>query len=366
MQGHDVHVFTTPVDGADNSNVPLNTPVELDGVKVWYFPVVAARRLYRAPGLLAHLKQRENGFDVIHAHSVFLWPTWAAARASRSTDVPLVISPRGMLVREFIRRKSTFVKTAWIRVIERRNFASASVIHATSRAEAAELPHMGLELRRVEVIPNGIDIFENPPAANVPSNIESFVAGNQFVLYVGRISWEKGLDRLLSAMRGLPEAKLVVAGNDESGMTELLQRQARECGVHSRILFAGPVRGEQKRALYRHAAAFVLPSYSENFGNVVLEAMAEGCPVVVTEEVGAAEVVRQVNGGIVSRGDADSLANALRAMLADPATRGAMARRAHAGVRSSFSWQRVAEDMAALYSSLGEMRRTRCTVRTAT
>src|SRR5213078_2831497 len=96
----------------------------------------------------------------------------------------------------------------------------------------------------------------------------------------------KGLDRLIEAMRLLPEARLIIAGNDEENYRATLPSAEN-------VRFVGAVGGEAKDELLRRAAALVLPSYSENFGNVVLEAMAVGTPVVVTPEVGLAEEVEQ-------------------------------------------------------------------------
>src|SRR5512137_1024098 len=98
-RGHDVQVFTTNVDGPGNSAVPLGRPVDVDGVKVWYFPSRRLRRLYWSPAMGRMLKQEVGSFDLVHLHSVFLWPTWAAARAARGSSVPYVLSPRGMLVK---------------------------------------------------------------------------------------------------------------------------------------------------------------------------------------------------------------------------------------------------------------------------
>src|SRR5439155_8383998 len=113
-RGHEVHVFTTNVDGDGVSDVPLDRPVNLDGVHVHYFGA-SLRRIYFSPGMRRMLEKRVRDFDVVHAHSVFLWPTAAAARAAHARGVPYVISPRGMLVNELIERKSRFAKRAWIR-----------------------------------------------------------------------------------------------------------------------------------------------------------------------------------------------------------------------------------------------------------
>ena len=118
-RGHDVHVFTTNVDGPRDSDVPLDRPVTMDGVNVRYFPSTRMRRLYWSPPMARALQAELSGFDVVHLHSVFLWPTWGAARSARRHAVPYVLSPRGMMVKDLIQRKSRWLKRAWIGLIER-------------------------------------------------------------------------------------------------------------------------------------------------------------------------------------------------------------------------------------------------------
>jgi glycosyltransferase involved in cell wall biosynthesis len=118
-------------------------------------------------------------------------------------------------------------------------------------------------------------------------------------------------------MRHVPGVRLVVAGNDEENYLPVLEQLAREQGVRERIDFVGPVSGTRKAELLRNAAALALPSYSENFGIVVLEAMAAGCPVAVTQEVGAAEIVVESGGGVVLPGAPDKLGAGLANLLND-------------------------------------------------
>ena len=156
-RGHDVHVFTTNVDGPGDSVVPLGQPVDMDGVKVWYFPSRWLRRLYWSPPMARMLKLEVGGFDLVHLHSVFLWPTWAAARAARRR-VPYVLSPRGMLVKDLVRARSRVrSRRAWIALIERANLARAAGIHVTSAVEEAELEEFGFTLSgRIFDVPNGV------------------------------------------------------------------------------------------------------------------------------------------------------------------------------------------------------------------
>jgi glycosyltransferase involved in cell wall biosynthesis len=127
-------------------------------------------------------------------------------------------------------------------------------------------------------------------------------------------------------------------------------------GVVDRVVFAGPVTGTAKDELLRHATILVLPSYSENFGNVVLEAMAQGCPVIVTPEVGAAPIVEKSGAGLVVDGEPAKLAAAIKRLLGDSMLRADMGRRGRDTVASSYSWTAVAARMRLQYGALLRVR----------
>ena len=339
-RGHAVTVFTTDVD--TNGAVPVNQPVAVDGVEVCYFPVRAPRRLYRSPAMGRILGERIGGFDVVHLHSVFLWPTMAAARAAERAGVPYLLAPRGMLVPDLLRRRGRWRKALWIRLFERRTLAEAAGFHATTELEAEEVARLGLPMPPVFVVPNGIDPDPDRDGLAAP-------LPEPFFLFLGRLSWKKGLDRLIPAMAHVPEAHLAIAGNDEEGYRPKLETLAREAGVADRVRFLGQVDGPEKAALLHRAVALVLPSYSENFGNSALESMASGRPVVVTPEVGLAEVVREEGAGIVTDGAPIHLGAALRDLLADPAAADAMGRRGAEAARRRFGWEAISAEMEAAY-----------------
>ena len=339
-RGHEVTVFTTDVD--TNGAVPVNQPVAVDGVEVWYFPVRAPRRLYRSPAMARALRSRIGGFEAVHLHSVFLWPTMTAARAAERAGVPYLLAPRGMLVPDLLRRRGRWRKALWIRLFERRTLARAAGLHATTGLEAGEAARLGLPMPPVFVVPNGID--PDPSSDALPAPVPE-----PFFLFLGRLSWKKGLDRLIPALAHVPEARLAIAGNDEEGYRPKLEALAQEAGLADRVRFLGPVDGPEKAALLHRAIALVLPSYSENFGNSALESLAAGRPVVVTPEVGLAEVIREENAGIVTDGDPTHLGAALRDLLADPAAADAMGRRGAEAARQRFGWEAVAAQMEATY-----------------
>lgn len=338
-RGHAVSVFTTNVDGDEESNVPIDAPLLLDGVSVHYFPV-RFRRLYWSPAMRKALAEHIREFDLVHLHSVYLMPTAAAAKAAHQARVPYVISPRGMLVEDLIRRKNSVAKRSWLTLVERRNFGHAAAIHFTSRREWDDAARIRLPLPYPFVVPNGVDI----PVAS-----SSVTREDDLVVFLGRLNWKKGIDRLIEAMPMIPNARLEIAGNDEENYSSQLNDLAGRLGVSHRVHFAGAVSGDEKDRLLRRAAVFVLPSLSENFGNAVVEAMAVGTPVVVTPEVGLAEAVEQAGSGVLTSNAPANLAAAIGRLLENRVEREAMGRRGREVVQSRFAWAKVAAAMERQY-----------------
>ncbi len=351
-RGHEVHVYTTSVDGERDSDVPHGVPVVIDGVRVWYFRSPNVRRLYRSPALRAQLADTVADFDAVHTHAVFLWPLWVAARAAERAGVPYVLSPRGMLERDLISRKNPFLKALWIASIERHNLERAAAIHVTSAREARELASLNFNLPPVITIPNGVECVAATGGAPVSDQLAVTIARGPYVLFLGRVSWKKGLDRLLRAMPYMPDGqRVLVAGTDDEGLRASLESQATGLGLADRLVFTGPVDGAAKQALLANAQLLILPSYSENFGNVVLEAMAAGCPVIVTPEVGAAPIVAAAGAGWVVSGEPSTLGARVSALAADSALRAEMGARARAAARD-YSWDSVAGRMEHVYEGL--------------
>lgn len=327
-RGHEVHVFTTNVDGEGTLDVPTAAPVGVDGVRVHYF-ASPQRRLYWSPQMRRALRDEVGTFDVVHVHAVYLWPGVAAARAAGKVHVPYVISPRGMLVPDLIARKSRLAKTLWLRLVERRGFANAAAIHFTSALEWEDAKRVGLPLPSPFVVPNGVAI---PPRPDVPRD-------DRTLLFLGRVNWKKGLERVIEEVPRLG-ARLLVAGNDEENLTPRLRELAQRIGAH--VEFLGPVYGAARDALLARATLFVLLSSSENFGNAVLEALAMETPAVLSREVGLADEVVRAGAGVIGMDE-------VAALLDDPERRAVMGRNGRALAESRFAWERVAAEMEEAY-----------------
>jgi len=247
-----------------------------------------------------------------------------------------VISPRGMLVPELIERKSRLAKTLWLKLFERRGFAGASAIHFTSPLEWNDARRVGMPLPEPIVIPNGVDV---PPRPSVTRE-------KRTLLFLGRISWKKGIDSVIEALPSL-NARLVVAGPDDENLTPHLRELAARTGAD--VEFLGPVYGDAKHQLLARASLFILLSISENFGNAVLEALAMETPVVLSEGVGVAHEIAAATAGVIGLDE-------VPALLDDEARRVEMGRNGRELVESRFAWPQIAARMEEAYCSIRSRR----------
>jgi len=346
--GHSVDVATTGIDGNDQLYTDKVKIKKVDGVTVRYFKSSMLRRLYWSHPMKRYLSGTIRDYDVVHIHSVFLWPTWAAARQARLQKKPYILAPRGMLVPDLIRRKSFIKKTVAIELFDRKAIELADMVHFTSEQERRDCEAARLETRSHCILPNGID------TSQIPGEIDKTQPDDKFILYLGRINWKKGIDRLIRTMNYLPESKLVIAGNDEENYRRSLNVLAQEVGVSDQIKYVGPVHCEDKWRLLSKATVVVLPSRSENFGNVVLEAMAVGTPVVVTGEVGISDEVVASSAGLVSDGSPMDLAEKINRIFDNPDYATQMGSNGRSVVRQKYEWSVIAKRMESIYSQLCE------------
>jgi len=362
-EGHEVSVFTTNLNGSEVMDYPAENAVDRYGVQVHYFPVNAffnklSRRLYFSLIMKQHLKATIANYDVVHLHSVFLYPTAIAAKYARKAGVPYVVSPRGMLVKELIKSKSSFIKRAWIRLFERRTIKHSAIVHFTSQREYLDAKALNFQFKQHAVIANGVDCL----TADLQTKSHNAQA-LPYILYLGRINWKKGLDKLIRAFadsQSSKQAELIIVGNDDEGCKASLVDLAEELEVTNKVVFKGFVEGEEKQLLLNNATALALCSINENFGNVVLEALASGTPAIVTEGVGASSIVDEFEAGIVvsAKGDnednseCEAISSALDQLILSPDEAKEMGERGRQAVKNNYSWNSIAQNLIEQYSQI--------------
>jgi glycosyltransferase involved in cell wall biosynthesis len=321
----------------------IATPAVFLGAPRW------PRRLGHSPELALHL--REGTFDLIHANGLWMAPLGYAASAATKSRVPLVVSPRGMLS-PWARARSRWKKTIARLLIHPRAFAQAAGWHVTSKEEEEEVRRLGYG-SPVCLAPNGIEPLETD-AEQVRSIYESLIPGitrQRVLLFYSRLHSKKGVMELIKTFAPLsacmPGWQLLVVGIPEEYSVERLRDEARRQGVADRVSILD---GRTLPAPYPLAELMVLPSRSENFGQVIAEALVSGVPVVTTTDTPWTELNDRRAGVCVER---PAIADALERWMRLPvqALRAA-GDRGRAWVLADFSWQATAHRLAAFYGTL--------------
>jgi len=352
-RGHEVSIFTTNVDGKGELAVTVGRPIRADGVEIRYFPIQPPRRYAFSIPLARALKAQVMSYDVAHIHSLYLFPQTVAAHYCRRYGVPYIVRPHGTLAPYHFRRHR-LRKAIYEHLFEWRNLDGAAAIHFTSAQEMELAGPLGLKAPGI-VVPLGI-APEDYRSANLADNFRARwpqLRGKRIILFLGRLNFKKGLDLLVKAFaevaRVQTDAHLVLAGSDNEGYGFRVRRWLRDRGVLEKATFTGMLLGGDKVAALHGAEVFVLPSYYENFGVAVLEAMACRLPVVVSDRVAIAREVGAAGAGLVVRCDWRELAQALARLLSQPDQSRAMGARGADLVRQRFSWAVVGGAMADAY-----------------
>jgi starch synthase len=287
--------------------------------------------------------------DVVHSH------TWYVALAGLLVrtlfDIPLIVTLHSIEPLRPWKAEQLGAGYGVSRWAERAAVESADrVIAVSAQMRDDVLAHFSVDAERVRVIHNGVDTGVFRPTERRDA-LDRHGVRAPYVLFVGRISEQKGIFHLLEAAAELPEDVQVVLCASSPDTLELEARLGAAVAQHPRVRWLNAMLPrEDVVQLYSHAALFVCPSVYEPFGLINLEAMACGTPVVATAVGGIREVVvHDETGWLVPPADPAALAAAMRALLAQPERAAAFGRAGRQRAKGMFSWERIAERTLEVY-----------------
>jgi len=329
--------------------------------------------------------------DVVHNHGLWMWPNAYAREAAVAAGRPLIISPRGMLDSWSLNRSKLRKAVAW-RLFEKKNLQSAALFHATAASEALSikeiLSHRFTRLDTdsfsaedlggksgssekakeipIVVAPNGVDLPDlmRKPGREILESRFPELKDRRWVVFMSRLHPKKGIDVLLRSWARQKEESLgllgssslspvlILAGSDLIGYRKDVERMVKELGIEDSVVMTGEVVGEAKDCLLANADVFVLPSYSENFGIVVAEAMAWGRPVIASTGTPWKEVEEAGAGWWIEPAE-EALAGVLQEALGKrQEDLDAMGARGRALVGERYGWSVPAERLTKAYEEV--------------
>jgi glycosyltransferase involved in cell wall biosynthesis len=285
-------------------------------------------------------------WDLFHGNGLWQYPVHKMASISRKKNKPYIISPHGML-EPWALNKGKRKKQLSLVLYQYKDIANANCIHATGKMEAANIRKLGFS-NPIAVIPNGINLSEYPMSKEKIQN------SKKTILFLSRIHPKKGIEILIEAWTKIEkqlrnEWVIKIAGNGNEKYIVHLNKLISESKLENEIKIIGPKFGEEKITVYRQADIFVLPTYSENFGIVVAEALACGVPVITTKGAPWEELNTHNAGWWIDIG-VEPLAKALtEAMQLSDNERKQMGLNGRKLVEENYSIESVAKKMIQLY-----------------
>jgi len=305
--GTDVMVYTTTANGQEELDVIPGKEQVIDGVKVIYFKRIFKDPFYITPSLWKQLYRDCRKYDVVHIHSWWNMIVIIAAFICKLQGVKMIISPRGMLS-DYIRDNSKGKLKRFIHSAFGRSLLRVSRFHATSEDEYNDCCKL-IPGWAGFVIPN--IVWLPPLTISKPPN-ECFT-----IIFLSRIHPKKGIELLMEAVSLLPTPCLLkIAGTGDENYIQQLKKQAVLLGVAEKVEWLGWTARNKKFTALMQADLFALTSYNENFGNVVIEALYAGTPVLISSEVGVCDFVDEYGLGWICRPEINNILLKLQEAIA--------------------------------------------------
>lgn len=355
-RGHKVSVITTSsLSVLDipslfhpfrRKKVNVQKSEEIEGVDVHRYDA-----LFRFYGFLAISPMRKLltiKADIIHAYGFYITTSLVAMMAAKHRSIPFLLTANDATVSLYGSTAKRACSNIYNHIIGKLLILNSARVIAVSRTNAEDLVKLGVTEQKITVVPNGIKMerFLDGTSVSIEQN-------GPIVLYVGRISEDKGIQCLIraapSVLKDFPHTRFLIVGEDY-GCLGKFRALVNNLGMEKSVIFTGRLTDKRLVSVYRSADVFVLPSELEAFGIVVIEAMASGVPVIVSNCGGMKDIVKDgTNGFLFDVGDARQLAEIIKVLLSNEELRIRLAKNGKKTVRERYTIDKVVDTLEKLY-----------------
>lgn len=326
------------------------------GNKVNLFLTTFPQFWYRSPQLYSSLAKQVPTLDILHLHQVWDYPLFAAARLAKKENKPYLVTPHGIFSQPW-RYSNSFHKRVYLKFIAKRLIQDASCIHAITPSEVAGLKKLGFT-NPIAVIPNGISPsdFGNLPHPKNANENWPVLKDRLVVLFLGRLSKEKGLDLLLKSwkkvVREFPQALLMLAGPDFNNFRTDLELIIQKEQIGSYVFFSGMLKKQDKLTALSRADIYIQPSYSEGFSVAILEALACGKPCIITTGCNFPKLERIQAGKIIEPRSSELTETLIYFLSLSDDERNNMGYSGREYVINNLTWEKIAKKMLMVYTKI--------------
>ncbi len=346
-----ITVYTTTANGKKELNVENNKPILIDGVEVWYFKRQTKDHTHFSIALLKKTIQTVQNFDAIHIHSWWNTVVIFSVLICILKGVKVIVAPRGMLGEYTLNTQKKSLKNSFHKLIGKK-IIKKTYLHLTSQIEREEISY--IKNNRVFVLPNLLSLCgkQKQVRQKKPSNIFKLV-------FMSRIHHKKGIEILIEVLYRLKEnpkinLQLDVIGKSESiDYQNTLKQLICQKKLEDKVNWVGWLEGKQKFEYLEKSDLFVLPSFNENFANVVIESLSVGTPVLVSDKVGLANYVKERElGWVCKTNQVESLLQVLEMAINNKIKRRKIRENAPQIIQNDFSSQKLIQKYIEMYQKI--------------
>lgn len=361
-QGIDAEIATTNDNGKDLLDVPLyeltNQLAEYGNIPIRFFPrfspkINAVREFAFSRSLTTWLWQHINEYDLVHVHAIFSYTSTIAMAIARIRKVPYLNMPHGLLCKWSL-QQSKFRKQIYLNVIERSNLLHSQSLHFTTQQEQEEFNLLKLNIPSF-ILPLGVQIPILIPNAQSHLRLLLQIPTHfPILLFMSRIHPKKGLEYLIESLGKLKEYNfaLVIAGSGEPDYVQQIQDLLVTHSISDRTHLVGFVEGEIKNLYLQGSDLFTLTSHSENFGIAAIETLAAGMPVLITDGVAIAPMVKEQAIGYVTKLEINAIVSTIQEFFDHPQIAKQKGDRAQQYITEHYAWAKIAHNLATIYQNL--------------
>jgi glycosyltransferase involved in cell wall biosynthesis len=364
LQGVKVSIYSTDYFSSEESlkawkETNQNLPA---GLEIKMFPVfILTRGLAFSLQMIKAIKKNVTKFDLVHIHSLYLFHSLFSGYYSRLSNTPYIIRPHGTLDPFLFKRKRP-LKWLMETLFQNKNLKLANAIHYTTEDEM-KLAAPNTFGAPGFIIPNGLNIseYESLPTNGYFRQQYPETIGKKIILFFSRINFKKGLDILIPAFIELAQKHsdyhLVLAGPDDSNLLPGIKEQLMKAnisleGPEQKVTITGMLTGKNKLAVLNDSDVFVLPSYTENFGIAVIEAMICKLPVIISDKVNIWREIVADGAGLAGPCNKNWLASKIENLLSKPTLSKKMGIEGHNSVKRKYGWDKIALSLKEKYLEL--------------
>lgn len=354
-----VTVYTTTANGKEELDIETNKPILVDNVEVWYFNRQTKDHTHFSIKLLQKVFKTVQNFDAIHVHS--WWNTVAifSVLICILKGVKVIVAPRGMLGEYTLQSQKKSLKSIFHKFIGKR-LLKKSYLHLTAQIEREEVNY--IKDNHAFVLPNLLSIPSNQNKI-VKTEIQDKKDSTIFKLvFMSRIHHKKGIEILIEAIAQFnnqnnnPKINLqldLIGKSESREYQNSLQKLIIQNNLEDKVKWVGWLEGNQKFEYLENSDLFVLPSFNENFANVVIECLSTGTPVLVSDRVGLADYVKEKDlGWVCKTNNVESLFQTLQIAIDDKIQREKIRQTAPQIIQNDFSSEKLSQKYIEIYQKI--------------